>query len=311
MMGNAAIVLPSSDNPLTLMKLTEMLVEAGVPNGVVQCLTAPGAVKDAAVTDPRVHLVTLTGSTEVGIETAKLAAANLTHTALELGGNDAFIVLDDGDVDLAVEEMVWGRMYNTGQVCCASKRFLIHNSLKDEFTQKAMDRIRQLKCGDPSREDTQIGCLISEKAAVKVEKEVELTLKQGGKLLMGGKRNGAFYEPTVITDIPKTADVAKDMEIFGPVVSIIGFDTDEEAIEIANASKFGLSSCVFSKDQKRAFKVASAMEAGGAVINGASFFRSFEMPFGGWKHSGIGTEGVMSTFDEMTRVKTIVLKNIL
>lgn len=311
MMGNAAIVLPSSDNPLTLMKLTEMLVEAGVPNGVVQCLTAPGAVKDTAVTDPRVHLVTLTGSTEVGIETAKLAAANLTHTALELGGNDAFIVLDDGDVDLAVEEMVWGRMYNTGQVCCASKRFLIHNSLKDEFAQKAMDRIKQLKCGDPSREDTQIGCLISEKAAIKVEKEVELTLKQGGKLLMGGKRNGAFYEPTVITDIPKTADVAKDMEIFGPVVSIIGFDTDEEAIEIANASKFGLSSCVFSKDQKRAFKVASAMEAGGAVINGASFFRSFEMPFGGWKHSGIGTEGVMSTFDEMTRVKTIVLKNIL
>lgn len=110
-----------------------------------------------------------------------------------------------------------------------------------------MDRIRQLKCGDPSREDTQIGCLISEKAAIKVEKEVELTLKQGGKLLMGGKRNGAFYEPTVITDIPKTADVAKDMEIFGPVVSIIGFDTDEEAIEIANASKFGLSSCVFLK----------------------------------------------------------------
>ena len=128
---------------------------------------------------------------------------------------------------------------------------------------------------------------------------------------MGGKRNGAFYEPTVITDIPKTADVAKDMEIFGPVVSIIGFDTDEEAIEIANASKFGLSSCVFSKDQKRAFKVASAMEAGGAVINGASFFRSFEMPFGGWKHSGIGTEGVLSTFNEMTRVKTIVLKNVL
>ena len=311
MMGNAAIVLPSSDNPLTLMKLTEMLVEAGVPNGVIQCLTAPGAVKDAAVTDPRVHLVTLTGSTEVGIGTAKLAAANLTHTALELGGNDAFIVLDDGDVDLAVEEMVWGRMYNTGQVCCASKRFLIHNSLKDEFTKKVIDRIKQLKVGDPQKEDTQIGCLISEKAAIKVEKEVQLTLEQGGKLLLGGKRNGAYYEPTVITDIPKTADVAKDMEIFGPVVSIIGFDTDEEAIEIANNSVFGLSSCVFSRNQKRAFKVAAAMEAGGAVINGASFFRSFEMPFGGWKHSGIGTEGVLSTFNEMTRVKTIVLKNVL
>ena len=111
--------------------------------------------------------------------------------------------------------------------------------------------------------------------------------------------------------MPKTADVAKDMEIFGPVVPVIGFDTDEEAIEIANSSKFGLSSCVFSRDQKRAFKVASAMEAGGAVINGASFFRSFEMPFGGWKHSGIGTEGVMATFNEMTRVKNIVLKNIV
>lgn len=311
MMGNAALVLPSSDNPLTLMKLTEMLVEAGVPDGVIQCVTAPGAVKGAAVADPRVHLITLTGSTEVGIETAKTAAETLTHTALELGGNDAFIVLEDGDVDLAVEEMIWGRMYNTGQVCCASKRFLIHNSLKDEFAEKAVARIKQLKFGDPAEEDTQIACLISEKAAIKVEKEVDLTVSQGGKIILGGKRNGAFYEPTVITDVPKTADVAIDMEIFGPVVPIIGFDTDEEAIEIANASKFGLSSCVFSKDQKRAFKVAKAMEAGGAVINGASFFRAFEMPFGGWKYSGIGTEGVMSTFNEMTRVKNIVLKNII
>ena len=310
MMGNAAIVLPSSDNPLTLMRLTEMLVEAGVPNGAIQCLTAPGAVKSTAVADPRVHLVTLTGSTEVGIDTAKIAAGNLTHTALELGGNDAFILLEDGDVDLAVEEMVWGRMYNTGQVCCASKRFLIHNSLKDEFAKKCVERIKQMKVGMPDQEDTQIDCLISEKAAIKVEKEVELTVQQGGKIILGGHRNGAFYEPTVIVDVPKTADVAKDMEIFGPVVPIIGFDTDEEAIEIANNSIFGLSSCVFSRDQKRAFKVAKAMEAGGAVINGASFFRAFEMPFGGWKHSGIGTEGVMSTFDEMTRVKNIVLKNI-
>jgi succinate-semialdehyde dehydrogenase/glutarate-semialdehyde dehydrogenase len=310
MMGNAAIVLPSSDNPLTLMKLTELLVEAGVPNGAIQCLTAPGAVKSAAVTDPRVHLVTLTGSTEVGIDTAKLAAENLTHAALELGGNDAFIVLEDGDVDLAVEELVWGRMYNTGQVCCASKRFLIHNSLKDEFAEKAVARIKQLKVGQPADESTQVGCLISEKAAIKVEGEVAKTVEQGGKIILGGHRDGAFYEPTVIVDVPKTADVAKDMEIFGPVVPIIGFDTDEEAIEIANASVFGLSSAVFSRDQKRAFKVASAMEAGGAVINGASFFRAFEQPFGGWKHSGIGTEGVFSTFDEMTRVKTIVLKNI-
>ena len=168
MMGNAAIVLPSSDNPLTLMRLTEMLVEAGVPDGAIQCLTAPGAVKDAAVSDPRVHLVTLTGSTEVGIGTAKIAAENLTHTALELGGNDAFIVLDDGDVDLAVDELIWARMYNTGQVCCASKRFLIHNSLKDEFAEKAVAKIKELNYGDPAKDETQIACLISEKAAIKV-----------------------------------------------------------------------------------------------------------------------------------------------
>ena len=211
MMGNAAIVLPSSDNPLTLMKLTEILVEAGVPNGAIQCLTAPGAVKSAAVTDPRVHLVTLTGSTEVGIDTAKLCAENLTHSALELGGNDAFIVLEDGDVDLAVEELVWGRMYNTGQVCCASKRFLVHNSLKDEFAKKTVERIKKLKVGMPVDESTQIGCLISEKAAIKVEKQVEQTVEQGGKIILGGKRDGAFYEPTVIVDVPKTADVAKDM----------------------------------------------------------------------------------------------------
>ena len=149
------------------------------------------------------------------------------------------------------------------------------------------------------------------KSRYKVEKEVNLTVEQGGKIILGGKRHGAFYDPTVIVDVPKTADVAKDMEIFGPVVPIIGFDTDDEAIEIANSSKFGLSSCVFSRDQKRAFKVARAMEAGGAVINGASFFRPFELPFGGWKQSGIGTEGVMCTFNEMTRVKNIILKNII
>lgn len=310
MMGNAAIVLPSSDNPLTLMKLTGLLVKAGVPDGAIQCVTAPGAAKEAAIKDPRVHLVTLTGSTEVGISTAKLAADNLTHTALELGGNDAFIVLEDGDVDLAVEELVWGRMYNTGQVCCASKRFLIHNSLKDEFAEKAVERIKKLKMGMPEEEDTQIACLINEKAAKKVEAQVEKTVEQGGRIILGGKRDGAFYEPTVIVDVPKDADVAKDMEIFGPVVPIIGFDTEEEAVEIANQSRFGLSSCVFTRDQKTAFRVAGAMEAGGAVINGASFFRAFEQPFGGYKDSGIGTEGVMSTFNEMTRCKTVVLKNI-
>lgn len=310
--GNAAIVKPSTDNPLTLCKLTSLLVEAGVTSGAIQIVTGRGStVGSLLCSNPDVHLVTLTGSTEVGIETAKAAAENLTHVALELGGNDAFIVLEDADVDLATDELLWGRMYNTGQVCCASKRFLVHSSRADEFAKKAVEKINSIKLGMPADEDSELGCLISEKAAIQVEEQVDLTVKQGGKIILGGKRNGAFYSPTVLVDVPKTADVAIDMEIFGPVVPIITFHTTEEAIEIANSSKFGLCGCVFSQNMKTAFKVANALECGGAVINGASFFRSFEMPFGGYKFSGIGTEGVMSTFDEMTRTKSIVLKNIL
>lgn len=312
MAGNAAIVKPSTDNPLTLCILTELLVKAGVTDGAIQIITGRGSkVGNWLCANPDVHAITLTGSTEVGIETYKNAAGHLAHIALELGGNDAFIVDADGDVDLAVEELIWGRMYNTGQVCCASKRFLIHNSVKDEFTSKAIERIKKIKLGDPADDDTQLGCLISEAAAVKVEKEVSLTVEQGGEIVLGGRRNGAFYEPTVIKNVPKTADVARDMEIFGPVVPIIGFDTIDEAVEIANASKFGLCGCIFTSDMKKAYKVAGQLECGGVVINGASFFRSFEMPFGGYKYSGVGTEGVLSTFDEVTRVKTVVLKNIL
>jgi len=310
--GNAAIVKPSTDNPLTLCKLTEMLVKAGVTDGAIQIITGRGSVVgNMLCSNPDVHLITLTGSTEVGIETAKAAAANLCHVALELGGNDAFIVLEDADVDLATDELIWGRMYNTGQVCCASKRFLVHRSRVGEFVEKSVKKIQAIKRGMPSDENTGLGCLISEKAAIEVEAQVNLTVKQGGKIILGGKRSGAFYDPTVIVDVPKTADVAKDMEIFGPVVPIVVFDTVDEAIAIANASKFGLCGCVFSKDMKEAFYVANELECGGAVINGASFFRSFEMPFGGYKFSGIGTEGVLSTFNEMTRTKSVVLKNIL
>lgn len=311
MAGNAAIVKPSTYNPLTLHRLTKLLVKAGVSDGAIQVLSGDGPTTGTWLCEhPDVHAISLTASTAVGISVAKVGAEHLAHVALELGGNDAFILLEDGDVDLAVEEMIWGRMYNTGQVCCASKRFLIHNSLKKEFTEKAINRINKIKQGDPADDDTQLGCLINENAAIKVTEQVELTVQQGGTIVLGGKRNGAFYKPTVIADVPETADVAKDMEIFGPVVPIIGFDTLEEAVEIANSSMFGLCGCVFTADNKKAWKVANELECGGVVLNGASFFRSFEMPFGGYKYSGLGTEGVMSTYDAVTKTKTVVLKNI-
>jgi len=260
---------------------------------------------------PDLGLISLTGSTSVGIETAGVAAKHLTPCTLELGGNDAFIILEDADVDLAVEEVMVGRMYNTGQVCCASKRFIVHNSRKEEFTTKLAHRLGALVQGDPQDERTTIGCLISEKAAIGVEEQVNKTVAQGARILLGGKRRGAFYDPTVLVDVSPEMDVAKDMEIFGPVVPIIGFETTDEAVNIANASVFGLSGCVFSRNINEAMKVASYLECGGVVINGSSFFRSCEMPFGGYKMSGIGNEGIMCSLEEVTETKTIVLKNVL
>ena len=311
LMGNAAILKPASVNPLTLTKYVELLLEAGVPAGVISVVHGSGStVGKALTTNKKIALVTLTGSTEAGIDAARNCSEHLAHSSLELGGNDAFILCEDGDVDLAVEETVWGRLYNAGQVCCASKRFLVHNSVKQEYIDKMIAKIRTLKVGYPSEADTDIGCLISEEAAIEVESQVNKTVEQGAKIVYGGRRNGAFYEPTILDEVTRNMDVAFDMEIFGPVISVIGYDTIDEAIEIANQSKFGLSGSIITRDMNKAIKVSEKMECGGFVINGASFFRSFEQPFGGWKYSGIGNEGVMTTLREMSRTKTVILKNI-
>lgn len=311
LMGNSVILKPASVNPLTLTKYVELLVEAGVPKGVIEVVHGSGSVVGTALTsNKKVSMVSLTGSTEAGIDALKNCAEHCAHSSLELGGNDAFILCADGDIDLAVEETVWGRLYNTGQVCCASKRFLVENSVKDEYIKKMVEKIKTLKVGMPSDSSTDIGCLVSEGAAIEVEKQVNETIEEGATIVIGGRRKGAFYEPTILDNVTRDMKVAKDMEIFGPVISVIGFDTLEEAIEISNQSKFGLSGSIITKDYAKAIKVSEKMECGGFVINGASFFRSFEQPFGGWKYSGIGNEGIMTTLKEMSRTKTVILKNV-
>ena len=311
LMGNAVILKPASVNPLTLTRYVELLVEAGVPAGVISVVHGSGSVVGKTLTSSKkVDMVSLTGSTAAGIDAAKNCADHCAHSSLELGGNDAFILCADGDMDLAIEETVWGRLYNTGQVCCASKRFLVENSVKDEFIKKMTDKINSLKQGNPQDMSTDIGCLVSEEAAIEVERQVQETIKAGATLVCGGKRNGAFYEPTILDNVTPDMEVAKDMEIFGPVIPVIGFDDLEEAIEIANKSIYGLSGSIITKDISKAIKVSEKMECGGFVINGASFFRSFEQPFGGWKYSGIGNEGIMTTLKEMSRTKTVILKNI-
>ena len=312
MMGNSIIVKPSNYNPLTLIEYVKLMIEAGVPEGTIQILTGDGPTAGQALArHPGVHLVSLTGGTAAGIQTMGTASKNLTHVMLELGGNDAFIFLEDGDMDLAVKETIWGRLYNGGQVCCASKRFLIHNSRKQEFIDRMKEVISNLKVGDPMKEDTDMGPMININAAKRIEEQVNQMVAEGATVVCGGRREDAYYYPTILDNVTKDMEVAKDMEIFGPVISVIGFDDVEEAIEIANQSSYGLCGCVISKDYSRAMKIADRLECGGAVVNGASFYRSFEMPFGGWKHSGIGNEGVMTTLEEMSRLKTIVLKNIL
>ena len=311
LMGNAVILKPASVNPLTLTRYVELLVEAGVPAGIISVVHGSGSVVGKTLTSSKkVDMVSLTGSTAAGIDAAKNCAEHCAHSSLELGGNDAFILCADGDMDLAIEETVWGRLYNTGQVCCASKRFLVENSVKDEFIKKMVEKINSLKQGNPQDMSTDIGCLVSEEAAIEVERQVQETIKAGATLVCGGKRNGAFYEPTILDNVTPDMEVAKDMEIFGPVIPVIGFDSLDEAIEIANKSIYGLSGSIITKDISKAIKVSEAMECGGFVINGASFFRSFEQPFGGWKYSGIGNEGIMTTLKEMSRTKTVILKNI-
>lgn len=311
LMGNAVILKPASVNPLTLTRYVELLVEAGVPAGIISVVHGSGSVVGKALTSSKkVDMVSLTGSTAAGIDAAKNCAEHCAHSSLELGGNDAFILCADGNMDLAIEETVWGRLYNTGQVCCASKRFLIENSVKDEYIRRMVEKINSLKVGNPQDMGTDIGCLVSEEAAIEVERQVNETIAAGAKLVIGGKRNGAFYEPTILDNVTPDMAVAKDMEIFGPVISVIGFDDLEEAVKIANTSIYGLSGSIITKDISKAIKVSEKMECGGFVINGASFFRSFEQPFGGWKYSGIGNEGIMTTLKEMSRMKTVILKNV-
>lgn len=310
--GNAVIVKPASVNPLTIIKLVRLLREAGVPAGVVQVLTGNGTqVGNYLCEHKQIGAVSLTGSTQVGIDVARKCAETLKTVALELGGNDAFIVLEDADLELAVTEAANGRFFNAGQICCAPKRFLVHRSLYNEFVEKVTERVSKLKAGNPLDPDTKIGTVISENAAAEVERQIRLTVEQGGKVVLGGNRKGAFVEPTVIADVPFEADIMHNMEVFGPVMPITSFEGEEEALALANDTIYGLGGSVFTKDMKKAARFMDALECGSVVINGSSYFRSFEMPFGGWKYSGVGTEGVLSTFDELTTVKCISLKGIM
>lgn len=309
--GNSVILKPASDTPCATMMMTKLLLEAGVPGNAAQVVTGSGAiVGDKLVSDPRVNGVTLTGSTNVGISIAKQCAAQLKPYSLELGGNDPLVIMPDFDVDEAVEQALGGRIANAGQICCSSKRFIVHNSIKDEFANKLAAKLAAMKMGDPLDPDTAVGPIINEKAAKNIIEQINTAVSEGATILYGGKRDGCFVTPTVLTNVPKNSSVATDEEIFGPVFPVIGFDTIDEAIEIANNSQYGLSSGILTKDTKTGMKFALAVDAGGAVVGANGNYRLTQQPFNGHKMSGVGSEGTMYTLHEMVKVKTIVLKNV-
>jgi succinate-semialdehyde dehydrogenase/glutarate-semialdehyde dehydrogenase len=311
--GNSVIVKPPSDCPLTISRVVRILHECGVPEEAVHVVTGSGSViGDYLVSHKDIQIVSMTGSTETGIRIYQKAAANLTRVYLELGGNDSFIVLKDADIRLAVKEAMGSRVSNAGQICCASKRFIVHQDAAKAFTDILVEELKKVKQGDPLEPGIEMGSLVNESAARQVEEQVELTVRQGAKCILGGRKfNDVFFPPTVLTGVTAEMDVAKDMEIFAPVFPIIEFNDVEEAIQIANQSSYGLMGAVFSADYKQAFQIASRLEAGGVVINGGGCYRLAEQPFGGYKKSGIGREGISRTLDEYTQEKTYAMKGVL
>ena len=307
--GNAVIIKAPSDVSLTVLRYTEILNEAGFPAGVVQALSGPGSkMGDWLVANDCIDAVSFTGSTGVGSRLVELSAPYFHHLLLEMGGNDPLIITEDANLDCAVAQSLC-RMANAGQICCITKRFIVHNSIKDAYIEGLKRSIEDIKVGNPADSDTMMGCLVSEKAAKEVIGQIEEMVALGAELVCGGSRHGAFVEPTIL-DCERDMPIAKDLEVFGPVWSVIGFDSDNEAVSIANQSVYGLNGGVISGSLERSMSIASRIESGTVVCNGEGSYRNPKHCFGGYKRSGVGREGISDLMNEFTQRKTLVIRNI-
>lgn len=301
---NTVIVKPPSEAPLTVMKFCELLNEE-FPDGVVNVVTGYGSeVGDYLVTSADVDKVSFTGSVPTGLMISQ--KAGMKKVTLELGGNDPMIVLKDADIDKAIKGVINGAFLNAGQVCMGVKRIIIDESIADEFVQKLVVATEKLVMGNPQDTKTTLGTLISKKAAIQVEQAVNDAVEKGAKILTGGNREDAFYEATVIDNVTPDMDLVQN-ETFGPIAPIIRVKNLDEAIKIANDTEYGLQAGVFTNDYYAAMRCANEIEAGTVFVNKQSTFRTDNMPFGGFKNSGIGKEGVKYAFDEMTKTKLIGL----
>lgn len=308
-MGNAVIVKAPSSNPLAVLALQKLADEAGIPAGVATFLVCGRDVMTECVThNPQIAAISMTGSTGAGKQLTREGADTLKRMFLELGGNDALLIFDDANLDKALDEMVNSRMENNGQVCCSSKRFLVQRGIYDTVAARLIERLKALPHGSAQDEQAMVTALVSEKAAKEVEEQIAHTVAQGAELAYGGQRDGARIEPTVLLNVTPQMDISTDMEVFGPVFPLIPFDTEDEAVEIANSSVYGLSSGLMTADMNRAFRVGRKLKAGAAVVNGSGGYRHLDQPFGGYKQSGIGREGISISLEEFSYIKVYVMK---
>ena len=301
--GNAVIIKPASDTPLSALKLTEVLLEAGLPPEAVQCVTGPGgAIGDALCGDPRVRKITFTGSRDVGEHICH--TAGLKKVTMELGANCPLIVMPDADVEKVAQATVAGGFSNAGQVCISTQRVLVGSAVYADYLDALKPQVEGLRTGDGLAEGVQMGPMIRESDAVRVDEWVREAVETGARLVTGGDRSGTMYAPTVVADVRPEMRISCD-ELFGPAVAVTRFDTIEEAIALANDSVYGLSAALYTQNLDWAMKFARQVHSGNLMINSSPQFRVDLMPYGGLKDSGMGKEGPGYAIQEMTELKMV------
>ena len=301
--GNAVVLKPATVTPLSALMLGEAMMKAGLPEHVLNICTGYGhEIGETLVKDDRIRMISFTGGLEAGKEITQ--QAGLKKIGMELGSNTPVIVMDDCDLDLAVELSVSGAFWAAGQNCIGVQRLLIQEKIYEKFVQKFVDRTNQYKTGNKLEEDTDMGPMITEIEAKRIESWVDEAIAGGAKVLTGHKRDGAIYLPTVLENVPSGSKVDVD-EVFAPVVNVYKFKTLEEAVEKANSVNFGLHAGIFTRDINTAFKAIQELDVGGVIINDSSDYRLDLMPFGGVKGSGLGREGIKFALQEMTEPKVV------